>query len=208
MIKLSILILTHNRPKLFERCIRSVLDNYKNEFDIEIIVNNDSSDIDEIKDEKVNYHYKKFKNLSSIYKFLLNESKGEYVYYLEDDDYLTKNFFEKINFEGDLIVGNYIPAHDKENMLKYSMMYGSGVVDYFEFLNLIDEKRLQLGQHIYKKEIIEDFIFPEDNNIHNDILLTKHAAKNSKKIIMTNKIFFHQTQDGKDNISFPEKNEI
>ena len=45
--KLSILILTHNRPKLFKRCIKSVIKNLP-DFDIEILVNNDSNDIEEV----------------------------------------------------------------------------------------------------------------------------------------------------------------
>jgi glycosyltransferase involved in cell wall biosynthesis len=57
--KLSILILTHNRPILFKRCINSVLNNLPN-FDIEILVNNDSKDITEIYHDNVNifYYYK------------------------------------------------------------------------------------------------------------------------------------------------------
>ena len=54
--KLSILILTHNRPLLFERCINSVLNNLPN-YDIEILVNNDSNDITEIHNDKVNIYY-------------------------------------------------------------------------------------------------------------------------------------------------------
>lgn len=206
MIKLSILILTHNRPKLFERCIKSVLNNYKNQFTLEILVNNDSNDICEIKNNYTKYYYEKFNNLSSIYKFLLNKSQGEYIYFLEDDDYLAENFFDKLLFDSDLIVGNYIPAHDHKNILKYSMMYPNKKIKNDEFLLLMDEEKLQLGQHVYKKETIKDFIFLENSDIHNDILLTKFAAQKSKIISLNNKVFFYQTQDGGDNISFPEKN--
>ena len=43
--KLSILIPTHNRPKLFSRALHSVL-NILPKYEIQIIVNNDSNDID------------------------------------------------------------------------------------------------------------------------------------------------------------------
>ena len=56
MKKLSILILTHNRPLLFERCINSVLRNLPN-YEIEILVNNDTNDIKEIYSDKVSIKF-------------------------------------------------------------------------------------------------------------------------------------------------------
>ena len=50
--KLSVLIPTHKRPKLFIRCLNSVL-NTLDELDFEVIVNNDSNDITEIEDIRV-----------------------------------------------------------------------------------------------------------------------------------------------------------
>ena len=44
--RLSILILSHNRPYLFRRCLESVLKQLQD--DIEVIVNNDTQDIEEI----------------------------------------------------------------------------------------------------------------------------------------------------------------
>ena len=81
--KLSILILTHNRPKLFKRCIDSVIKNLP-DFDIEILVNNDSNDIEEVYSENITikYFYKKYKELGETYRFLYFESKGEYIFFL------------------------------------------------------------------------------------------------------------------------------
>ena len=49
---LSILILTHNRPQLFKRALTSVLNNLP-DYEIEILVNNDSQDIEEIYSDDV-----------------------------------------------------------------------------------------------------------------------------------------------------------
>ena len=95
--KLSILILTHKRPKLFKRCIESVLTNC-DDYNIEIIVNNDSNDIEEIYNEniKIKYFYCK-DTLKNIYLKLINLSKYEKVFFLEDDDYITSNFFKNVD---------------------------------------------------------------------------------------------------------------
>lgn len=203
--KLSILIPTHKRPKLFNRCLNSVLKQVNEiNFKIEIIVNNDSDDIEEIKNPLIRYYYNKYENLSQVYEFLLNESNGEYVYFLEDDDYLTDNFFKKIDLNYDIIIGNYIPAFDKLNILKYANMYNTNIYSAKEFLSIMNRNLLQLGQHIYRKDAIMNFKFPKNGDINNDILLTEYAVENSKQIKTMNKVFFYQTQDGKDNISFPE----
>ena len=206
MIKLSVLILTHNRPDLFQRCLHSVLSQVPEDFPIEIIVNNDSNDIREIQDPRVTYHYRQFEHLSHVYQFLLNESKGEYVYFLEDDDYLANDFFKKIPLQGNLIAGNYMPCHDRENMIQYSMMHLTSVKPCEKFIERLDYRRLQLGQHIFKRDTIIDFDFPDDSEIANDIVLVIHAARNAGNVNTINRVLYHQTQDGGDNISFPETN--
>ena len=57
LVNLSIIILTHNRPKLFKRCLNSVINlKLKN---YEIIINNDTDDIGKISRENIHYFNKK-----------------------------------------------------------------------------------------------------------------------------------------------------
>ena len=201
-IELSILLLTHKRPKLFERCITSVINQIRP--GVEIIVNNDSSDIQEIGNKSIKYFYKKFDNISKIYEFLFSESKGKYVYFLEDDDYLRKDFFNQ-ELDSDVIAGNYYPTYNTNKLLEIINVFKdeslSNKNNFYEKLNL---EHLQLGQFIFNRYAINDFLFGNDNNIHNDIRLVYHALTNSKSFRATNKIFFYQTKDGNDNISFPD----
>jgi len=205
--KLSILIPTHNRPDLFQRCLHSVLVQLPENINVEVIVNNDSNDIREIQHPNVTYYYESFDHLSQVYEFLLHKSEGEYVYFLEDDDYLADDFFTKVLLIGNHIAVNYMPCHDKENLLEYSMMYlTEGEVDSERFIERLDHRRLQLGQHIFKRKTIIDFDFPRDSEITNDIILVIHAVRNAGEVNTLNRVFYYQTQDGGDNISFPESN--
>jgi hypothetical protein len=173
--------------------------------DIEIIVNNDSNDITEIKHPQVTYHYNKFDNISAIYKFLLEQATGDYVYYLEDDDYLVKGFAD-IELDADLIAGNYMPTYETPNLINFLTQFKKTNTSPEYFVKMLNFDMLQLSQFIYKRYTIIDFDFPTDNNVHNDINLTLHSAKNSKDIKTLSNIFFYQTKDGKDNISFPDTN--
>ena len=91
--KISFLILTHNRPHLFLRCINSILQ-FKFSYPVEILVNNDSNDISEINipDYNIKYFYYNNPNIGYIYKLLFDQSTGEYIFFLEDDDYLSDIF--------------------------------------------------------------------------------------------------------------------
>lgn len=198
--KLSILIPTHKRPELFKRCLKSarlLVDNK----DVEIIVNNDSNDIfPEDYHPNITYYFNKFDNLSKVYQFLLSKASGDYIYFLEDDDYLVKNF--DVPLVADIIAGNYCPTYDTADKLTFMRLFNDALVTPDEFVSNLNLEHLQLSQFIFKRKVIEHFPFPMDNNIHNDINLVMFAAKHSQQVLTLNKVFFYQTIDGGDNISF------
>lgn len=196
--KLSILILTHNRPELFQRCLQSALSNIPD--NVEILVNNDSFDIEEIKHTRVSYFYGKAGNLSEIYEFLADKAKGEYIYYLEDDDYLNSNFYDTVmpylNNDYDIIGANYYPTWNDKWILPCTTSMN------LEFK--LDDDVFQLGQFIMKANLVKSWQFPDDSHIHNDRKLVEYILTLTDKVMNIPKIIYYQTTDGGDNISFPE----
>lgn len=198
---LSILIPTHKRPELFKRCINSVL-TYCSK-NVEVIVNNDSCDITEIKNPQIKYYYNQFDNISQIYEFLFSQSTGNYIYFLEDDDYLREGFLNQC-FDSDITAGNYFPTYAPNDILNIIDIFRDCVTyNKSDFVSRLNLEHLQLGQFVFNRHVIQDFPFGNENNIHNDIRLVYHAASKSKKFRTTSKVFYYQTIDGKDNISFP-----
>ncbi len=190
---LSILILTHNRPNLFKRCIESVI-NQNFGFDVEIIVNNDTSDIEEICLPNIKYHYKKFDNLANIYKFLFDQASGEYIYFLEDDDYLVPNFakiIESYIYKIDLIIGQYNAINKTYQLNLFK--------EYVRNKNkLYCPDNFQLGQILFKKEILNFPMFDDQNHVENDEIIFKNL--NPKSYLYLKEYFFIQGYDGQ-NIS-------
>jgi hypothetical protein len=138
-----------------------------------------------------------------VYKFLLDSASGSYVYYAEDDDYITADIIDKWlewidNY--DLIVGNFYPTY--RNTIEDTTFWNKVRMFSEDMPYFLDKELLQLSQYVFKRELISDFVFPDDSDIHNDILLVEHALAKSPKIKTTNKIFYYQTTDGGDNISF------
>jgi glycosyltransferase involved in cell wall biosynthesis len=194
--KLSFLILTHNRPLLFKRGINSILQ-FEFPFEIEILVNNDSNDIQEIKSDTVPiiYSYIQSDNLSDIYKYLFIQARGEYIYYLEDDDYLLNGFLKVFMLIDtyDLIYCKYRPEKI-DDYLKIK----------FQKEPEVKNDLFQLSQIIFKKELLDLNIFPKTNDINNDWKLYQSLKNNSLSFYFLNKEIFRQTCDGNDNISFKE----
>ncbi|MAF36177.1 hypothetical protein CL622_03610 [archaeon] len=209
--KLSILILTHNRPKLFIRAINSVLSNLP-EYDIEIIVNNDTNDIDEIYDDRVSiqYHYYQHDDLSRVYKYLFDLATGEYIYYLEDDDYIKSNFFGHLDLTVDVNYMEYISEPTIERigpLAAYKKLSTNRKINHNnearKFIQQFDDEEFQLGQILFRKEQIK---FPTGNNIHNDVVLFERLAKDGCSFKYIDKQTWVQTTTGKNNISFPNFN--
>lgn len=184
---MSILILTHNRPELFQRCLLSALKNIPD--NVEIIVNNDSNDIEEIQHPQVQYFYENPEHLSDKYKYVLDKAKGEFIYYLEDDDYLVDSFYEVLNYINgyDIIHGLYYPSWNDNWIAKCAR-----------------NEDLQLGQFIMRRELVNEWQFPKDSHIHNDQKLVDFLLRNGATTLLLHKVLYIQTIDGGDNISFPE----
>jgi len=197
MPKYSILIPTHNRPELFQRCIASVQRGMLGA-DYEIIVNNDSRDIEEVERYNIKYYYMRNDNLGMIYKFLFDRGNGEYVYYMEDDDIMDPNFYERIKlFNEDIMFGNYVPFEWNKSFIEYMRSRPQSSKE--DFLETFDPHHFQLCQIMFRKSALADADFPTDNNLQNDFLLFERLQGSFRVV---NNFFYKQTIDGGDNISF------
>ena len=204
---LSILILTHNRPQLFKRALTSVLNNLP-DYEIEILVNNDSQDIEEIYSDDVHIEYSYFTDadLSLVYKHLFDRAIGDYVFFLEDDDYINKNFFEDIDFVSDVYYLEYTSnplmtelgpvCHYKRMTTANKQAKKETVIS--SFLQKYDDRDFQLSQLVFRKSIVGSW--PTGNDIENDKRLFESFYNGTIKCMSGHR--WVQTTDGNDNISF------
>ena len=199
--KISILILTHKRPELFKRCINSVIAAY-NKFplknNVEILVNNDSNDIKEIYSNlPIIYSYNNY-NLGNLYFDLFKRANGEYVYFLEDDDYISEEFFEIFSqYNQDIMYFNYKPYKWIDHFAEFFKYTNNVYKDKEHFLQNYDPWNFQFSQICFKKKCLNDF--PIDDNLQNDFEIFKRLKGS---FININKFIFTQSTDGGDNISF------
>ena len=103
MCKLSIIITVYNKEKYISRCIESALNQNIDNYEI-IIVNDGSTDNShniikkyvEKYPDKINYINKENGGVSSARNIGLKASKGEFITYIDGDDYANINSYDEV----------------------------------------------------------------------------------------------------------------
>ena len=104
-IKVSVLIATYNSAKTIKKAIDSVLNQTFKDFEL-IVLDDGSTDntkdvIYSIKNDKIVYIHQENKGIAFSRNELLKDAKGDYVIYLDSDDYMEPNTLEKLILKAD-----------------------------------------------------------------------------------------------------------
>lgn len=168
MPKVSVIIPVYNVEAYIEKCLDSVVGQTLD--DIEIIVVNDGSK-DNSK-EKINKYLEKYPNkikylekenggLSSARNFGMPYSTGEYIAFLDSDDYIEKYAYEKMyniakKDDADMVDCNFLWEYPNRTRLDQAKEYSSKE-------EMIEMARVVAWNKLIKREIIEreKLQFPE-----------------------------------------------
>lgn len=99
----SIIIPTHNRVKLLQKAVQSVQNQKTDSWEI-IIIDDGSTDntkdiVNAISDHRIHYFYQEHKERSAARNVGIENAKGKYICFLDDDDYFLPNHLEVIEKE-------------------------------------------------------------------------------------------------------------
>ncbi len=220
--KLSIIIPVYNTEQYIEQCIESVLNIKGTENEI-IIVNDGSTDrTPEIleKYEKNYSHIKIFtqenQGASMARNRGIKECTGDYIYFLDSDDWIETASFEKIiknlekdyenNEEIDIIVGKekaYSEFTKSETMderipgeLIGKVMTGK------EFMEKSIKGRfwnVRLPIYLYRRKLLveKNIIFPEGRKSNEDEVFSINVFYHAEKLKITNEVFgYYRARSG------------
>lgn len=96
-IKVSLIMLTYNRKEYLARSLKCCLEQDMADYEIILINNNSTDGSDEICEEytnkhpKIRYYKNDNSNISSGRNLGLAKAKGEYILFVDDDDYFEKD---------------------------------------------------------------------------------------------------------------------
>ena len=194
---ISVIIPVYNVEKYIKRCLDSVINQtYEN---LEIILVDDGTPdnsgviCDEYakKDERIKVIHKENGGLSSARNAGLDIAKGEYISFIDSDDYISDNFierlYENLSENGAEIAQCGFKRTAKDSEEKDSVSESVKIYSGVEMLGHIhDEKGAEtvvVWNKLYKAELFCDVRFPV-GKIHEDEATTYKIFYKVKKVAM------------------------
>ena len=220
--KLSIIIPAYNTEEYIGQCIESVL-NIK-EIENEIIIINDGST------DKTFEIVKKYESKNSNIKLInqdnqgasvarnrgIKESTGDYIYFLDSDDWIETGSFEKIvkgiendynnNEEIDVLVGKekgfseFTKIETLDERIPKELV--GKVISGKEFMEKSIKGRfwnVRLPIYLYRRKLLveKNIIFPEGRKSNEDEVFSINVFYHAEKLKITNEVFgYYRARSG------------
>lgn len=169
-IKISVIIPVYNVEKYIIECIESIINQtFK---DIEIIVVNDGTKDNSIKiveeylsDKRIKIINKANGGLSSARNEGMKVAKGEYIYFIDSDDFINEDVLEVLykNLESerfDIIFSNFSFYNDKtkkEKKSKFNFPFKENINKGYYFL--YNGEEINVWNRLYRREFLEKYNF-------------------------------------------------
>lgn len=190
-VSVSVIIPCYNVGSYLQRCIDSILNQTLDNLQI-IIIDDKSTDN---KTLSILRKYAKYDNRVLLIELSenhgvgharnlgLNEARGEYVCFIDPDDYIDSDFLEELYNEGkqtksDIIKGFATNVKDISSSIKINKLYFYA----------------QWWSAIYKRELLiqHNVLFPEDVFCGQDFVFQRHACIVAEKIsIVNSETYYH-----------------
>ena len=198
MPKISVIVPVYNVEKYLDRCLKSLLNQTMK--DIEIIVVNDGST--DKSEEIINKYIDKFKylkkengGLSSARNYGMKYANGEYIAFLDSDDYIEENMYQEMynlakKENADMVECDFLWEWENSKKIKYDKRR-----KYKNRNEMMKKPRSVVWNKIIKRKIIQEnkINFPE-GIIYEDLQFFYKIIPYIKKISYSNKYFVHYTQ--------------
>ncbi len=191
--KVSVIVPVYNTEKYLKNCIDSLLK--QNFEDYEIIVINDLSPgnaeeiIKSYNDKKIVYIKNKTnKGIGYNRNLGIKKAKGEYVCFIDSDDYVKEDFISKMyNYSKennlDLCVCDYVNVDEEGNKLKEFNLSDFCITNYEENNKILCEINLAPWNKLYKKDmLVKNKMEFSETLKYEDLSFVALSIKNSKKI--------------------------
>jgi len=201
MPKISIIVPVYNMERYVDRCLKLLMNQTLQ--DIEIIIVNDGSQDKSVEiiekylkenPTKIKYYEKKNGGLSSARNYGIEYATGEYIAFLDSDDYVETNMYEEMynlakKENADMVECDFI----------WEWEFGKKVFDkrreYKTKEDMMKRPRVVAWNKIYKRDILNKYKirFP-DGLIYEDLEFFLKLLPHLNRISYVNKYFIHYTQ--------------
>lgn len=216
-VKVSIIVAAYNVEKFIENCIESIINQTITNFEL-ILVNDGSNDqtgeicnaFSKI-DSRIKVLHQENKGLVNARKSGLHKAIGEYVLYVDGDDYVEPNFcelllIETIDFDADIVIGGYIRNY-RGRMINVQNILSAGRYEK-QNLKIIWEKMIYTGNFfshgistyswgkLFKRVLLTpiQLSVPDSISIGEDAACVYPYISICKKVVITEASNYHYVQ--------------
>ena len=207
--KYSVIIPVYNVEKYINRCLKSILSQHYNDLEI-IVIDNGSTDrsgsiCDIYANEYANFSVYHIENhgVGSARNFGLSKARGEFIYFVDSDDYLVGNLFaefeDKLTPDLDLLVFSYYNSFEQElterNRTKKCLPY-SGLYDKNDFIKIFTDLFLSdmlytVWNKLYRREfLIENNISFEKYELGEDVRFNLDVYHKVNKVYLSQDSYY------------------
>lgn len=196
--KISVIIPVYNVEKYIDRCLKSVVNQTLKDIEI-IIVNDGSQDNSELiikkylPSEKIKYFKKENGGLSSARNFGIKYANGEYIAFLDSDDYIDLNMYEEMynlakKEKLDMVECDFLREWEDRKVYDKRRKYKNKS-------DMMIKPRVVAWNRIIKTEIIKNNNIKFPNGlIYEDLEFYFKILPYAENISYINKYFVHYTQ--------------
>lgn len=207
--KYSVIIPVYNVEKYIHRCLKSILSQNYDDLEI-IVVDNGSTDssgsvCDIYANEYANFSVYHIENhgVGSARNFGLSKARGEFIYFVDSDDYLVGNLFaefeDKLTPDLDLLVFSYYNSFEQEmtekNRTKKILPY-NGSYDKYDFSKIFKDLFLSdmlytVWNKLYRREfLIENNISFEKYELGEDVRFNLDVYHKVNKVYLSQDSYY------------------
>ena len=202
--KLSIIVPIYNVRNFLHKCINSILNQTYKDYEL-ILVDDGSSDgssliCDDYKerDERICVFHKENGGLSDARNYGLDHSKGEYVAFVDSDDWIDNGMYESmmsaiVNNNADIVVcGHRVVTIDgmvEETVVFNKPILYTGTQATIEILK-DDEIPSFAWNKLYKKSLFKDIRFPK-GRIYEDTAVVYRYFDIANSVYVLNETYYN-----------------
>lgn len=198
--RISVIVSVYNTEKYVEKCIESILGQTYSNLEL-ILIEDCSTD----HSRKILRKYKNYPNvilienqknsgLSYSRNVGLENSTGEYIGYIDSDDYIDSNYYEMLinaimREKADIAVCDMKLFYEKSNT--YQITRGCDGNDKIDFIN--NGLAASACNKLFKRSIIEKYPFAE-GKVNEDIAVVIPALVEAQKIAYVPDVYYYYVQ--------------
>ena len=208
----SIIVPVYNVEKYLERCVNSIIaQSYRN---IEIILVDDGStdassticDKYAYKDRRIRVNHIQNTGVSNARNIALNMATGDYVAFVDADDWLDNHFIEKSlddmqKFKTDILLGNFYLEYENgrcKRGLENLQIFHMDNIEALQMMFVMYKHKKNIPWTVwgklYRKKVVDGCTFNNSFSMGEDAIWLWCVLKNARKVIYSPFCGYHYFQ--------------